>query len=117
MLARGRHVLLASSLLWGAGALGAPFPEPVGLGDGAYLFFGAREEPSRANQGHVANQAFIVAGDGVIVVDSGASATFAEHMLRAIRARTDKTVVLVILTRPSDEAIFGATAFQRATGR
>src|SRR5215510_16233017 len=108
MLARGRYLLVASSLLWGAGALGAPFPHPVGLGSGAYVFFGAREEPSRANQGHVANQGFIVAAEGVIIVYSGAIAAFAEHMLRAIRARTDKAVVLVILTRPGDEAIFGA---------
>ena len=113
MLARGRHLLAASFLVWGAGALGAPFPAPVSLGDGAYVFFGAREEPSRANQGHVANQGFIVTRDGVIIVDSGASAAFAEHMLRAIRARTDKSVVLVILTRPTDEAIFGAAVFQQ----
>src|SRR5215468_8089421 len=113
MLARGRLLLVASSLLWGAGALGAPFPEPVSLGRGAYVFFGALEEPSRANQGHVANQGFIVADDGVIIVDTGASAAFAEHMLRAIRARTDKAVVLVILTRPIDEAIFGAAVFQQ----
>lgn len=90
----------------------APYPEPVDLGQGVHVFFGAREEASRANGGHVANQAFIVAAAGVVVIDSGLNAAFARHMLRAIRARTDKPVAAVILTWPMDEAVFGASVFQ-----
>jgi len=90
----------------------APYPEPIDLGHGVHVFVGAREEASRANGGHVANQGFIVAADGVIVIDSGLSAGFAEHMLRVVRARTGKRVALVILTWPMDEAIFGASLFQ-----
>jgi glyoxylase-like metal-dependent hydrolase (beta-lactamase superfamily II) len=100
--------LLAPSL-----APAAPFPDPVDLGHGVHVFFGSREEASRENGGHVANQAFIIATNGVIVIDSGLSTRFGEHMLRAIRARTDKPVALVILTWPSDEAIFGAARFQQ----
>jgi glyoxylase-like metal-dependent hydrolase (beta-lactamase superfamily II) len=97
------------------GACGAaPFPEPVDVGHGVHVFFGALAEASAANGGHVANQAFIVAPSGVIVVDSGLSAQFARHMQRAIRERTAKPVVMVILTWPMDEAIFGATVFQEA---
>jgi glyoxylase-like metal-dependent hydrolase (beta-lactamase superfamily II) len=92
----------------------APLPEPVDLGHGVHVFFGALAEASAANGGHVANQAFIVAPSGVIVVDSGLNAQFARHMQRAIRARTGKPVVMVILTWPIDEAIFGATVFQEA---
>ncbi len=113
MLARGKGVIFAALLAAGGGCFGAPFAEPVALGGGAYVFLGAREEPSRANRGHVANQGFIVADTGVVVIDSGASAAFAEHMRRAISARTDRPVQLVILTRPTDAAIFGATVFQR----
>jgi glyoxylase-like metal-dependent hydrolase (beta-lactamase superfamily II) len=111
MLARALAVLgaaAASSL-----AAAAPFPEPIDLGHGVHVFLGAREEASRENAGHVANQGFIVAADGVIVIDSGLSAAFAEHMLRAIRTRTGKPLALVILTWPMDEAIFGASVFQQ----
>jgi glyoxylase-like metal-dependent hydrolase (beta-lactamase superfamily II) len=90
----------------------APYPEPVDLGHGVHVFVGAREEATRANGGHVANQGFIVAAQGVIVIDSGLSAGFAAHMLRVIRALTAKPVALVILTWPMDEAIFGAALLQ-----
>jgi glyoxylase-like metal-dependent hydrolase (beta-lactamase superfamily II) len=90
----------------------APYPEPIHLGQGVYVFVGAREEASPANGGHVANQGFIVAAEGVIVIDSGLSAEFAEHMLRIIRARTGKPLALVVLTWPMDEAIFGAAVLQ-----
>ena len=77
------------------------------------MFYGAREEPSRANRGHVSNQGFIVAAAGVVVIDSGSTAAFAEHMIGAIRARTARPLTLVVLTRPVDDAIFGATVFQQ----
>jgi glyoxylase-like metal-dependent hydrolase (beta-lactamase superfamily II) len=111
MLARALAGLAAACL---AASLGAapPFPEPVDVGNGVHVFFGARDEASRANGGHIANQGFIVAPGGVIVIDSGLSAGFAEHMLRAIRARTGKPLAILILTWPMDEAIFGATVFQ-----
>jgi glyoxylase-like metal-dependent hydrolase (beta-lactamase superfamily II) len=111
MLARALAGLGAAALASLAAA--APFAEPVDLGHGVHVFLGAREEASGENAGHVANQGFIVASSGVIVIDSGLNAAFAEHMLRAIRARTEKPLALVILTWPMDEAIFGASAFQQ----
>jgi glyoxylase-like metal-dependent hydrolase (beta-lactamase superfamily II) len=113
MVARTARALAAALLAWSVACRAAPFAEPVDLGHGVHVFFGASEEASRANRGHVANQAFIVAAAGVIVIDSGLSAGFAEHMLRAIRKRTAKPLALVILTGPLDEAVFGATVFQR----
>lgn len=110
MLARAFAALAAGISLTAAAA---PFPEPVDLGQGVHVFFGAREEASSTNGGHVANQGFIVAVDGVIVIDTGLSAAFAEHMLRTIRARTAKPVAMVILTWPMDEAIFGAALLQQ----
>lgn len=110
MLARAIAALAAGLLALTAHA--APYPEPIDLGQGVYVFVGAREEASATNGGHVANQGFIVAAEGVIVIDSGLSAGFAEHMLRVIRARTEKPLALVVLTWPMDEAIFGAAVFQ-----
>lgn len=114
MLARRRaRTLLAAAACWTAGCLAAAsFPEPIELAPGVYVFYGAREELSRSNSGHVSNQAFIVGSSGVIVIDSGSTAAFAKHMLAAIRARTPNPVALVVITRPVDDAIFGATVFQ-----
>lgn len=103
----------AACLTWSAACGAAPFAEPVDLGHGVHVFFGALEAASSANRGHVANQSFIVAAHGVIVIDTGLSAAFAAHMLQAIRARTAKPLALVILTWPMDEAIFGAALFQQ----
>jgi len=98
MLALGLRtgVFAAASLAALAECCAAPFPEPVDLGQGVHVFIGAREEASAANGGHIANQAFIVAAAGVIVIDTGLNAAFARHMLRAIRARTDKPVAVEI---------------------
>jgi glyoxylase-like metal-dependent hydrolase (beta-lactamase superfamily II) len=118
MLARWiARALLAVVASLGTSGFAAPFPEPVELGPGVYVFYGAREEPSRSNRGHVSNQGFIVAAAGVIVIDSGSTAAFAGHMIAAIRARTAKPLALVILTRPVDDAIFGATVFQQRGAR
>lgn len=111
MLARALAGLAAALLSPLAAA--AQFPEPTDLGHGVHVFLGAREEASRANRGHVANQGFIVAATGVIVIDTGLSAAFAEHMLRTIHARTARPIALVVLTWPMDEAIFGAALFQQ----
>ncbi len=110
MLARAIAAFAAGFIASAAHA--APYPEPLDLGHGVHVFVGAREEASRANGGHIANQGFIVAAEGVIVIDSGLSAGFAAHMLRIIRSRTAKPLILVILTWPMDEAIFGAALFQ-----
>ena len=110
MLARVIAAFAAGSIA--ATGLAAPYPEPVDLGHGVHVFVGVREEASQANGGHIANQGFIVAAEGVIVIDSGLSAEFAKHMLRVIHSRTGKPVALVILTWPMDEAIFGAALFQ-----
>jgi glyoxylase-like metal-dependent hydrolase (beta-lactamase superfamily II) len=97
MLARALAVLgIAAASL----AAAAPFPEPLDLGQGVHVFLGAREEASRENAGHIANQGFIVAADGVIVIDSGLSAA-------------GKPLALVILTWPMDDAIFGASVFRQ----
>jgi glyoxylase-like metal-dependent hydrolase (beta-lactamase superfamily II) len=114
MLARSiARLVLAASLCQAVQCFGAAFAEPVDLGSGVYVFLGAREAPTPTNRGHVANQAFIVSSAGVIIIDSGSSAAFADHMFRAIRARTNKPLAVVILTRPVDDAIFGAAALQR----
>ncbi|HZZ92142.1 MAG TPA: MBL fold metallo-hydrolase [Usitatibacter sp.] len=55
---------------------------------------------------------YIAGPRGVVVVDSGMSHLDGEAILATIRRATQAPVRLAILTHPSQEAIFGATAFQ-----
>src|SRR3954453_15433959 len=102
-LGLGAGLPAAASIAAVADCCAAPFPEPVDLGHGGHVFLGARAEASPANGGPVANQAFILAPAGVIVIDTGLSAAFARHMLRAIRARTHKPGAVGGLTLPLAE--------------
>ncbi len=66
------------------------------------------------NTGEVtgANSAFVVGPRGVVVIDTGISRTEGEEIVAAVRAVTAKPIVLAVLTHPSQEVIFGASAFQ-----
>src|SRR4051812_50160061 len=89
-LGLGAGLLAAAAIAAVADCCAAPFPEPVDLGHGVHVFLGARAEASPANGGHVANQAFIVAPAGGIVIDTGFEAGVAPHKLRAHPARPPK---------------------------
>jgi len=70
---------------------------------GAHAIGDARVEPARVT---------LVSGPrGVVVVDSGLSARDGEAILAAAARLSDAPVRLLVLTHPSQEAIFGASAF------
>jgi glyoxylase-like metal-dependent hydrolase (beta-lactamase superfamily II) len=91
----------------------AAFPAAQQVAPNVYAFIGAKEEPSVQNRGAVANQGFIIGDDGIIVIDTGASDEYGEHMLRAIAAISDKPVVLVITTYTGQDHVLGNGAFKR----
>ncbi|RLJ18673.1 MBL fold metallo-hydrolase [bacterium endosymbiont of Escarpia laminata] len=66
--------------------------------DGVYVIHGPLGRPSVENQGFMNNPAFIVTGEGVVIVDPGASVQIGEMVLRQIRKVTDKPVVAVMNT-------------------
>lgn len=59
-----------------------------------------------------ARSTFIVGPRGVIVLDSGLAYRDGREILEAIERTTRAPVVMLILTHPSQEAIFGAAAFE-----
>lgn len=59
-----------------------------------------------------ARSTFIVGPRGVIVLDSGLAYRDGRDILEAIARTTRAPVALLILTHPSQEAIFGAAAFE-----
>lgn len=88
--------------------------QPVPVAQDVYAFVGAVDEPGPANGGFAANAGFIVAREGIVVIDSGASYRHGRAMLAAIRRVSSKPVVLVINTHASQDFLFGNAAFVQA---
>jgi glyoxylase-like metal-dependent hydrolase (beta-lactamase superfamily II) len=79
---------------------------------GVYALLGSGGEIAPENGGRTANVAFLVGPGGVIVVDTGISYREGEDIIAAVKSVSNLPIRLVILTHPSQEAIFGAAAFQ-----
>ena len=95
-----------------AQGIGAAPPTPVMVAPGVYTMLGSGGEITPANGGRTANVAFVVGPDGVVVVDTGISYREGEAIIAAVESISNRPVRLAILTHPSQEAIFGAAAFQ-----
>lgn len=76
-----------------------------------YAFIGKTEDFDTANGGNIVNTAFIVAPQGVIVIDSGPSLRYGRQMRRAIAAVTAKPIALVINTHHHPDHFLGNQAF------
>jgi uncharacterized sulfatase len=76
-----------------------------------YAFIGKSEDFSTTNGGNIVNTAFIVAPQGVIVIDSGPSLRYGQQMRRAISAITAKPIALVINTHHHPDHFLGNQAF------
>jgi len=87
--------------------------EPVRVGEGVYAFIGATGEPDRINGGNTGNSGFIVARDGIVVIDTGSSYRHGRAMIEAIRRVSDKPIALVVNTHAVQEFLFGNSAFAR----
>jgi len=85
---------------------------PVEVSAGVYALSGNGGEIAPENGGRIANVAFVVGPNGVVVVDTGISYRDGEEILAAVRSISNRPIRLAILTHPSQEAIFGAAAFQ-----
>jgi quinoprotein dehydrogenase-associated SoxYZ-like carrier len=76
-----------------------------------YAFYGRNEDFDTANGGNIVNTAFIVAPQGIIVIDSGPSLRYGQQMRQAIAAVSDKPVLLVINTHHHPDHFLGNQAF------
>lgn len=87
-------------------------PTPLEVAPGVYALLGSGGDVTPENGGRIANVAFFVGPDGVIVVDTGISYRHGEEIISAVKTVSNRPIRLAILTHPSQEAIFGAAAFQ-----
>jgi len=63
-----------------------------------YVIHGPREIASVANQGFMNNPAFVVTGEGVVVIDPGSSVQAGRMVMKQLRTVTDKPVTHVLNT-------------------
>ncbi len=85
--------------------------QPVPVAEGVYTLIGKSENFSRDNGGNIVNTGFIVAPDGVIVIDSGPSKGYGEQQRAAIAKLTGKPVVQVLLTHAHPDHVLGNQAY------
>jgi len=114
-----RPILLTlTAALWAGSALASEdiadkypqsvlYNKPVEVIPNVWSSIGATAPPTYENAGHNNNLSFIITGDGVVVVNSGASYKLAEALHAEIRARTDQPVKLVIAENGQGHAMLG----------
>jgi len=83
------------------------YSKPYEVIPGIWSAVGATAPPTYENAGHNNNLSFIVTGEGVVVVNSGASYKLAEALHNEIKAVTDEPVKLVINENGQNHAMLG----------
>ena len=110
--------LLCALLMLVAGPLGAVDFDyrlsAVMIAKDVYAFIGKTEDFTTDNGGNIVNTAFIVAPQGVIVIDTGPSLRYGQQMRRTIAAITAKPIALVINTHHHPDHFLGNQAFADA---
>lgn len=87
---------------------GSPlYSKPVEVIPGVWSAIGATAPPTHENAGHNNNLSFIVTGEGVVVVNSGASYALAEALHAEIRNVTEEPVRLVLTENGQGHAMLG----------
>jgi quinoprotein relay system zinc metallohydrolase 1 len=84
---------------------------PLQVATDTYVLVGRTEDFSARNGGNIVNTAFVVTGEGVLVIDSGPTRRYGEELRRAIRAVTDEPVRELWLTHHHPDHILGNQAF------
>jgi len=108
-----RHLLPFLFLLAGV-ALAADFDyrlQARPVAPDVHVFIGRTEDFDTVNGGNIVNTAFIVAPQGVIVIDSGPSLRYGQQMRRAIAAVTPQPPVLLINTHHHPDHFLGNQAY------
>lgn len=85
------------------------YSKPVEVIPGVFSAIGATAPPTYDNSGHNNNLSFIVTGDGVIVINSGAAYLLAKALHDEIRAVTDQPIKLVFNENGQGHAMLGNT--------
>lgn len=91
------------------------YSKPVEFIPNVFSAIGATAPPTYENGGHNNNLSFILTGDGVVVVNGGASWQLAEALHGEIKAITDQPVRLVVNENGQGHAMLG-NSYWKAQG-
>ncbi|MBM2322172.1 MULTISPECIES: MBL fold metallo-hydrolase [Marivita] len=83
------------------------YDKPVEVIPHVFSAIGATAPPTYENSGHNNNLSFVLTGDGVVVINSGASARLAKALHDEIKMLTDQPVKLVINENGQGHAMLG----------
>ncbi len=83
------------------------YSKPYEVLPGVFSAIGATAPPTYENAGHNNNLSFIITGDGVVVINGGASYQLAEALHLEIKAVTDQPVKLVFNENGQGHAMLG----------
>jgi glyoxylase-like metal-dependent hydrolase (beta-lactamase superfamily II) len=83
------------------------YSKPVEVIPHVFSAIGATAPPTYENAGHNNNLSFVVTGDGVVVINGGASARLAKALHDEIKIVTDQPVKLVINENGQGHAMLG----------
>lgn len=78
-----------------------------------WVVIGRTEMAGAANQGFMSNAGFILAPDGVVVVDALATPGLSTRLIEEIKSKTNAPIQRVILTHYHADHSYGIVAFQR----
>jgi len=112
-LTTGLALMLAASTALASEDIPDKYPQselydkPVEVIPHVFSAIGATAPPTYENAGHNNNLSFVVTGDGVVVVNGGASARLAAALHEEIKAVTDQPVKLVINENGQGHAMLG----------
>lgn len=108
--------LVALAPLWASAQTAESVFKTVKVGEHAYALVGELTQRSPSNLGNNMTGGFIVADDGVVVIDSGGSKAGAEIIVQAVRAVTDKPIRWVVNSGGQDHRWLGNDHFQKVVG-
>lgn len=83
------------------------YSKPVEVIPHVFSAIGATAPPTYENSGHNNNLSFVITGDGVVVINGGASARLAAALHDEIKAITDQPVKLVVSENGQGHAMLG----------
>ncbi len=86
--------------------------QPRQVAEDTYVLVGRNEHFDFRNGGNIVNTAFIVTGEGVIVIDTGPSRRYGEQLRAAIARVTRQPVVQVYITHMHPDHFLGNQAFE-----
>lgn len=103
-------------LLWAmcvaANAWALPEMTPIPVSANTYYVQGQAALGNSANQNFISNAGFVIAPEGVVVVDGLGSPAVAQRLVDAIKAITPKPITHVIVTHYHADHVYGLQVFK-----